>query len=339
MHTGTVALISLGGTISSVRQSSGSEKRAGVLPELGAADLAESLGLVDDRIVLETVSLRQVASSSLSFEDVVALVHEIRRVTADGVDGVVITQGTDTLEEVAYLVDLVYAGDAPIVFTGAMRNASAVGADGAANVLAAIQTALSDDARGCGVLTVLNDTIHAARWVSKSNTTNLAAFRSSPVGPVGWVAEGRAHIAFRPLARPTIDIKDLEAISAVRVAVVAVGLADDGVLLGELARLGYQGAVLQALGAGHVPSTMMRHVRSAVDSMPVVLASRTGSGSILAATYGFDGSEIDLAAAGTISSGSLDSFKARILLTLLIARYGTDQDEIRASFHAIAGGG
>jgi L-asparaginase len=338
MSVPRIGVISLGGTISSVRQESddGTKYNLGVVPKLGASELVERLGLNVGTIAIEPITLSQVPSASLNLDDFAALFREIERMDADGVDGVVVTQGTDTMEEMSFLVDVVYTGDVPVVFTGAMRDSSSVGADGAANMLSAIATSLSDDARGSGVLVVMNDVIHASRWISKRNTTNLAAFNSATAGPVGWIAEGVPHIAFKRLKRETLRVPDLEAISSIRVALVAIGMGEDGRILAELPRLGYHGAVIQSMGGGHVPRGMMAQVRELVAFMPVVIASRTGAGSVLSNTYGFEGSEIDLIAAGVLSAGTLDSYKARLLLNLVLLRNRSHPNRVRADFENIA---
>lgn len=338
MSNPRVGIISLGGTISSVSRSPSdeSEQRVGVVPKLGADQLVEDLGLDDPSFDVEAVTFRQTASGSLSFDDVVALLREIERMVADGMNGIVVTQGTDTMDEIPFIIDLVYAGDVPVVFTGAMRAASIAGSDGSANILAAIKTAISDQALGSGVLVVMNDTIHASRWVSKRSTSNPGAFTSMNVGPIGWISEGSPHLALKRVNRTTLNIPNLEKISSIRVAVASINLADDGRMLAALPDLGYHGAVIQAMGGGHVPGQIMPQVRQLVAKMPVVLASRVGEGSILSKTYGFDGSEVDLADAGTISAGSLDPYKARLLLTLLLARDGSNSKTLRSDFEAIA---
>ena len=116
---------------------------------------------------------------------------------AAGIDGAVVIQGTDTIEESAFLLDVLVGGDRPVVMTGAMRGADAPGADGPANLLAAARVAVSDAARGSGTLAVLNYDIHAARFVQKTHTTLPSAFASPLVGPIGAVAEGRPRIYAR----------------------------------------------------------------------------------------------------------------------------------------------
>jgi L-asparaginase len=230
---------------------------------------------------------------------------------------VVLTQGTDTIEEVAFALDLLWNSDAPIVVTGAMRNPSLPGADGPANLLAAIRVALAGAVRGLGVVVVMNDEVHAARFVRKVHTSSLGAFQSVATGPIGSLSEGYVRIVTRPVGRTYVGVKAEAAIPAV--ALVRLALGDDGRLLSTLSRLGYAGAVIEGMGGGHVAEGTVPLVRELTRQMPVVLASRTGSGDVLTATYRFRGSEIDLLEAGVISAGQLDGVKSRLLLSLCLA--------------------
>lgn len=135
---------------------------------------------------------------------------EITRLFEEGSDGIVITQGTDTIEETAFVLDLLVDAETPIVVTGAMRNPSLPGADGPANLLASVQVASSFAARGLGTLVVFNDEVHAARFVRKTHTQNPATFRSSPVGPIGWISEGTPRIPTRLPKSPRIPMLELE---------------------------------------------------------------------------------------------------------------------------------
>ena len=135
--------------------------------------------------------------ASLDFADLYELVAAINEALNDGCVGPVVTQGTDTIEEVAYALDLLLPTDAPVVVTGAMHNPTMAGADGPANILAAIRVATSPCARGLGCLVVLNDQVHAASWVQKAHTSSPNAFVSPDPGPLGHVIEGRVHIPVR----------------------------------------------------------------------------------------------------------------------------------------------
>ncbi len=319
-----VTIIGLGGTISM-----SAANAAGVVPTLTAEELVRAVPALAGVASLRTIQFRMVGGAALSIEDLLATAAEARRCLAEGADGVVVTQGTDTIEEMAFGLDLLVPGDAPVVVTGAMRNPTLAGADGPANVLAAVQVAASPLARGLGALVVLNDEVHAARFVQKTHTANPATFRSRLTGPVGWVTEGEVRIAMRPLGRRLVAVP--AGAPACPVALVTMSLGDDGRLLGALPGLGYHGAVIEALGGGHVPAPAVERVGRLAAAMPVVLTSRTGCGELLHRTYGFPGSESDLLARGVIHGGALDGPKARILLTLLL-QSGAGRGEIEAAF-------
>ncbi|MFJ3513167.1 asparaginase [Streptomyces luteogriseus] len=320
-----IAVISLGGTIAMTTQTDG-----GATPTLSADDLVAAVpGLANTGIRVQVHDFRRLPGASLSFSDLFELAATIETLA---VDGVVVTQGTDTIEETAYLLDLVTTGDMPIVVTGAMRNASMAGADGPANVLAAIRTAASTEARGTGCLVVFGEEIHAARWVRKTHATSPTAFTSYP-GPIGYVAEDRVRILARPDTAPTIAPHGATA-PAVRTTVFTVGIGDDGTLLKALGDH-VDGLVVAAFGAGHVPMACVDALSDLAKRMPVILATRTGSGPVLRQTYGFPGSESDLLARGLISGSTLDPVKARILLHLLLMT-GADKDKITQVFSTLS---
>lgn len=322
-----VRVFSLGGTISST----GSGDR-GVSPTLTGEALVAEIPEIGEVADVSADSFRQVASGELTLEDMVELAGEVRACTEAGVEGVVITQGTDTIEETAFALDLLVEHDAPVVVTGAMRNPTLPGADGPANLLASVRVAASLAARGLGALVVMNDEIHAARFVRKTHTQSPATFRSDPVGPIGWVAEGRVRVALRPVGGWKIGAGRVGEIP--RVALLTAALGEEGLFLEDIRRHGYAGLVVEALGGGHVPSSMVEPLSRLAAEIPVVLASRTGSGEVLRSTYGFPGSEIDLIDRGLVPAGFLDGPKARVLLSLLLAA-GADRREVAGAFDSV----
>lgn len=326
MALARVDIIGLGGTIAMAGASA-----AGVLPTLTAEDLVRAVPQLGQVAEVRADQFRMIAGSSLSMADLLATAAEVRRRIAAGADGVVVTQGTDTIEEVAFGLDLLVPGDAPVVVTGAMRNPTLPGADGPANLLAAVQVAASPLARGLGALVVFSDEIHAARFVQKTHTTSTATFRSPLTGPIGWLTEGEVRIALRPSGRQQVNVP--EGVPERPVALLTMALGDDGRLCEALPGLGYQGAVLEATGGGHVPFFAVERVARLAAAMPVVLASRTGCGEVLRRTYGFPGSESDLLARGLIHAGALDGLKSRILLCLLLMS-GSGREEIAQAFAA-----
>ncbi|MGW5054670.1 asparaginase [Actinokineospora sp. NPDC004072] len=316
-----VSILAMGGTIAMVPAPDG-----GVVPALGADDLVKALPDLDVEITARTV--RTLPSPSIGFADLVALGEAVREEIAGGADGVVVTHGTDTIEETAIFLDLTVPGDTPVVVTGAMRPPASPGADGPANLFAAVKVATSADARGLGVLVVMADEVHGARFVRKNHTSSTGAFASPGFGPLGLVVEGEPRLRGTPRVGLALPIGPR--VEEVRIALVTVALGDDGGLL-RCAAPAFDGVVLAGLGAGHVPAGMVPLVAEVAARIPVVLASRTGSGSVLRQTYGYPGSERDLLDRGLVHAGFLDPAKARVLLHLLLAD-GADRDRITEAF-------
>ena len=222
---------------------------------------------------------------------------------------VVVTHGTDLLEEVAFLCDLLHDADTPIVFTGAMRTASAPGADGPANLRAAVEVATSTAVRGLGVLVVFAGRIHAARHVRKADSTNVDGFASPRSGPVGYVEEGRVGVQWRLDRRPALDVRRLDA----RVEILTPGLGTPPALATAVAGV-CDGLVLVTPGAGHTPPAFLDAVKEIALTKPVVAVPRPWRGALLHDTYGFRGAEGDLRASAIRCAGSLSGPAARIAL-------------------------
>ncbi|GAA3668134.1 asparaginase [Lentzea roselyniae] len=290
-----VAVASLGGTITMTGSGA-------VSPTLGAKDLVQGLE------VGEIATLATTPGASLTFTTLLEAFDWANEQVSRGAQGVVIIQGTDTLEETAYFFDCLWPHEEPLVVTGAMRHPGLPGADGPANLAAAVAVASAPGSGGRGALLVLNDEIHAARWVRKSHSSLPSAFESFP-GPLGLVVEGRPHY-FHPAHRlPALPRpQDVPA-----VPLVEATLDDDGSLLDWL---NVGGVVVAATGVGHVSEGMAEAISRA--RFPVVVATRTGAGTTFRATYGFSGSESDLIARGAVMAGWLCPRKARVLLRLTL---------------------
>lgn len=307
-----VLLISTGGTITMTTGVGG-----GIAPTLTGEDLVRAVPELAQLARIEVHSYSTKPGASLTLEDLVTIADLIDTGMPAGYDGAVVVQGTDTIEETAFVLDTLVGSDRPVVVTGAMRGAAAPGADGPANLLAAVTVASSSAASSLGTVVVLNDEVHAARYVQKSHTSAPSAFTSPGFGPIGRVIEGCLHLYAKParlaaLARPARDAN-------ASVALVKIPLGDDGRLLGVLPALGYQGAVIEGMGAGHLPAVLADRVSQLVAAMPVVLATRVAAGPVFERTYGFPGSEMDLIARGAIPGGYLAGGKACLLLRLLLA--------------------
>lgn len=322
-ESASVTVISIGGTIAMTPVEAGD----GVAPSLSAADLLREVPGLDGVAQLSAVEFQRLPGAHLELATVIELARRIERELEDGA-GVVVTQGTDTLEEVAYALDLLLRPQRPVVVTGAMRNPSVLSPDGPANLSAAVRVAASSEAAGAGVLVVMDDEIHSARLVQKSHPSGLGAFSSSP-GSIGWLCEGRVSIVLRPVAHTHIALPSGR--DPAPVALLTGSLGDDGRLLDGLADAGFAGVVIEALGGGHLPAPMAERAGALVERMPVVFSTRVGSGEVLRETYDFPGSEVDLIRRGLIPAGALDGPKARILLTLSLLA-GHDRDQIRSRF-------
>ena len=315
--TRRISFISLGGTISSKVSSTGAS------PALDSSDLLSYINTDIGDVKINAVPYRPAPSASLTFQELHDIAALVKKEITDGSEAVILSQGTDTLEESSFYLDLIHDSEVPVVMTGAMRNADLLSADGPSNILSSILVSLDPESRGMGVLVVMNDEIHTARYVRKANTSSLSAFTSHPLGPVGWVSEGRVRIAMKPSR--TVRVKLPEKEGGKKVALLKVTLSDDLRLLESVETLGYDGLILEELGGGHMPCWNLDIIKRLARKIPVILCSRTGSGDVLRSTYGFPGSERDLISGGVIPAGDLSGTKARILLKLLLENgYGKD---------------
>jgi L-asparaginase len=317
-------VLSLGGTITMVPSAAG-----GIAPVLGAAELVASVPELSDVAEIEAESPFRLPSPSLDPRMLVDVAARIEAGFAAGYDGAVVIQGTDTIEESAFLLDVLVDDERPVVVTGAMRGVDAAGADGPANLLAAARVAAGAEARGAGTVVVLNYDIHAARFVQKSHTALPSAFLSPLAGPIGAVIEGRPRVWLRPPPMPHLPTVG----GGPRpVALIRWAMGDDGRLLAALPGLGYAGAVIEGMGAGHVPAVAAEAVGALAQRIPVVLSSRCPTGPVFTRTYGYEGGEIDLIRRGVLPSGILSGLKARLLLGLVLRASGADPASCFAAY-------
>ncbi|WP_060480233.1 asparaginase [Pseudomonas monteilii] len=303
----------LGGTVSMQPASPGK----GITPSLEGDDLLAAIPQLAALAKITSVTLCLLPSASLTFQIMLDVLAWARGEVERGAQAVVLTQGTDTLEESAYLLDRLWPYDIPLVMTGAMRGASQPGNDGPANLLAAVQVALSINSHGRGVLVVINDQIHQAAHVRKTASMAMAAFESPGYGLEGCVVEGR--VLYRCSAAPRRVLAPPQRCDQ-RVALIEACLDADIALLETISALGYEGLVVAGFGAGHVSAAWSEALARIARDMPVIVASRTGCGPTAGATYGFVGAEIDLQAKGVYMAGMLCPRKCRVLLWLLIGQ-------------------
>lgn len=302
-----VILMACGGTIAGQPDESGRYR-----PVSGAAELLAKV-VLPAGVEVTAIDVLAVPSRAMSLADVLQLVARVEALAsaASAPDGVVISQGTDTLEETAYLFALMCRAQLPVVLTGAMRPGALAGSDGPANLAAAISVAAQPAAAALGPLLVFGDEIHAARRATKVHTSRPAAFASPGAGPVGVVSEGRVRLwgapAEAPLGRPDRLPH--------RVELLTMAAGDDG-RLAEAAGIYADGLVVAGMGGGHVPPAAAAVLATLARRIPVLLASRCAAGPVLTSTYRGAGSESDLIAQGLLPVGNLQPLKARLRLVV-----------------------
>jgi L-asparaginase len=293
---------------------------------LDAADLIAAVPGLAGEEGIEAETVANLPSAHLALADQLRICRAARDAAREGT-GVVVTHGTDTLEETAILCDLMHDSPAPIVFTGAIRAASAPGADGPANIMDAVSVARSEEAAGMGVLVVFGGEIHHARCARKTDTTSLTAFSSPQTGPLGRVTEGHASFWSRvprnePLDPPVLDR---------RVLIVPTTSGDDGSLARAALATEPDGLVVGTLGAGHLHPDLLKLWAEASERIPVVAYCRPERGVVLTATYGFAGSEKELRRSRIIPAAFLSPQASRMKLLACVAS-GLSIEETREAF-------
>ena len=329
-----IAVVTTGGTIDSVgrdRLDLAAYVETGVRLEPGEllAGVAGELAAIAD---VTEVPFRRLRTHAITDDDLADLVALVRGLANSGdADGIVVTHGTNTLEETAWLLHLVVAGDAPMVLTGAMRPASALSADGPLNLVNAIRVAASPAARGLGTLVVMDDTIHGARDVTKANTLRTNAFTDGAAGPLGWVdGDGRVVLAHLPARGITLrgSFAGADLRSLPRVDVVVSHQGSDGTLVDAAVAAGARGIVSAGTGAGYPTTGEIEALeRAAAAGVVVCQASRVGSGRVPRVP--------SLTARGWLVADDLQPWKARILLRLALREGRSDADAIQPLFDAI----
>ena len=321
-----VTIIFTGGTIAmGVDPETG-----GAVPLLSGEELMKGVPGLGEIADLDVLNFCNKPGPHIRPEEVLELGKTITGIFARGeADGVVITHGTDTLEETAYELDLLLGGDHPIVVTGAMRTGSMISADGPANLMNAVLTAADDAARGKGVMVVFNNEIHLARDVTKASATQLNAFRSPLFGPVGLIY-GRSIQFVRPGGlRDTIPVEEVSA----QVELIKFTLGMSTLLLDAVSESTADGVVIEGAGVGHVSPEVARAIRGIVEAgKPVILTSRCLEGLVLEDAYAFVGSEKYLREVGAIPAPGLSGPKARIKLILALS-LTREISEIREIFN------
>lgn len=303
-------LLTTGGTIASIRAGD-----AGVVAGVGADALVAG-SVTDDDVQVE--ELFRVGSYELTLSRMAELAERVRQVGEDPtVDAVVVTHGTDTMEESAYLADLGYPGDKPVVFTGAQLPADHAEPDGPANLRDAIRLAREPDTRGLGVLICMAGAAYAAAEATKAHSTAPDPWGCTGLDPVALVEDRTVTVRRRP-ARPPVALAVPPGAAERRVELVKVAAGSDGDMLRAVRDLGAEAVVLEAFGLGNVPAPVTAAVAELVSAgLFVVVVTRCGSGPT-AAVYG-NGGGADLHRAGALLVSHLSGPKARILVLAALA--------------------
>lgn len=322
-----VVILSTGGTIAMDRTSTSEHP----VPSLQGQDLLQRLAqhLPGDLEVLAE-DIINIPSAHISLENIQKIAQTVNRYDSrNELDGVVITHGTDTMEESAYFVHLCYSGSQPVVYTGAMRAANETGYDGLRNLLSSIRVASSPQAANLGVLIVMNEQIHSAGELRKLHTQRVDAFQSPPYGPIGEIALGKVSIA-RTVTRPS---PALEPNTATPVPLLPLTADFEEALLDAIQAMSPQGIVIEALGGGRVPPKIIPHLTRFIEAgVPVVITTRCGIGPVVD-SYGYEGAHRHLKELGCHFAHHLSGAKARIKLMLALGN-GLDSDALRTVFES-----
>lgn len=308
-----IRLVATGGTIASLPDASGAVRPA-VAPDQLVAGIPGLAALgpftIDDVV--------RVNGWNIDPPTMLAVAQRLQAAADDvAVEGMVVTHGTDTVEETAFLCDLVVDTDKPIVFAAAMRSGGEVAADGPRNLLNAAYVATAPDARGLGALLTLNDEVHAARWARKQDSFRVSAFTSPGHGPIGHVTPGHVRVTTRPVRFPTAPMPDAFDVQ-VPVVQTYTGMPE-GVIEAVLDTAGAGGLVLEGTGLGNVPGSATRGIEAALArGLPVVVATRVPTGGTRP-VYGGPGGGVTLSDLGVVQAGPLSAAKARLLLMVLLA--------------------
>jgi L-asparaginase len=307
-----VSLITTGGTIA-MRPD---PKAGGNIPRLKGRDLLTQVPGTQKFARIRLLDFALMPAMHYTPARLWELVECIRREVKDPkVSGVVVAQGTDTLEETSYLFELATRTEKPIVVTGAMRTSAESGWDGPSNLLDSARVAASKQARGQGALVVLNGTIHSSKEVIKLHTSALETFHSLDFGPLGYVDEAEVIFKRRMAGVQHIPAKGLEP----NVDLIKAGAGMDGRLIYASIQSGARGLVVEATGRGHVTPAILEGIRHAVSAgIPTIVVSRCPSGRVFPA-YGFQGGGVSVKQAGAILADYLSGPKARIKLMLALS--------------------
>lgn len=308
----TVTVFATGGTIAMKYD----EAAGGLIPACTGEDLTAAVPGLSDLAHIEVEQVCNVPSGHMTPDIMFTLHQRAEEVLArDDVAGVVITHGTDTVEETAYFLDLTHSSDKPIVLTAAMRGAAETSPDGPANIYCAVQAAAAPESRNKGVMVCLNNLLHAAGEVMKTHSANCATFDSPWWGPIGYVDCDRVIYRRTPTPFEHFDPKTLSA----RVDLIKAVTGSGREYIDFAVEQGIQGLVIEGFGRGNIPPGMINGIADAVaKGVAVVVSTRTPGGRVLD-VYGYAGSVTDSCKHGAIMGGEISAAKARLKLILALS--------------------
>nr|WP_106784651.1 asparaginase [Lysinibacillus timonensis] len=303
-----ILLLHTGGTISmQINNETGSVQPTSSNPLIGLSEKLKQYANIMEKEAFHLPSPHITTKEMLLLRNII-----VETAQNNVIDGVVITHGTDTLEETAYFLDLTTDYDFPIVLTGAMRSSNELGADGIYNLVSAIRVASDEQARNKGVLVVMNDEVHQAFNVTKTSTSSVNTFQSPQYGPIGLITKKTVHIHQAPIKRRYVEVTDIKK----RVAMLKVYAGMDRDILESILQLKYDGIVLEGLGQGNVPPEVAKGIKKLIDAnIPVILVSRCFNG-IAEPVYGYKGGGKSLEDLGVIFATGISGQKARLKLLI-----------------------
>ncbi|MEB3101797.1 asparaginase [Ferviditalea candida] len=323
---GNVVVLTTGGTISSMQNKTTGLLRTGSINGKDLVDACE----IGDGIQVQVEEIFRIPSNQYTFHELMILKEKVESILEqEEVDGVVITHGTDTLEETAYFLNLVIRQEKPIVITGSQRSLGNLGSDVQMNLKQAVQVASDRKSRDLGVLVLFNEEIFTANEVRKFHASNIAGFAC---GEIGTVDGADVIYSRKPFLRTAYSLQS----PLSPVDLISCSLGSDDKFLECSIRSGVEGIVLDGFGRGHVPPVLVPKIKEAADKgIVIVVTSRTLEGRVYP-VYDFPGGAQDLMNQGVILGGSLSAYQARIKLAVLLSVFQHDKGRIKQEFNDLA---
>ncbi|WP_413380435.1 asparaginase [Alkalihalobacillus sp. 1P02AB] len=317
-----ILIIHTGGTIAMQEDDSGAVTPFDSNPLYSTIESLTSIADIENDDYLNIPSPHMTPSLMLELANRIK-----KRVRDEHFTGVVVTHGTDTLEETAYLLDLLLNWEIPVIVTGAMRSSNELGSDGPHNLIAAVKTAASEQAINKGVLVVFNDEIHTAKNVTKTHSSNIATFQSPQYGPIGIITKQTVSFHHTLSQRESYNVERLTK----KVILMKTYAGMQANIIDAITQSGIDGLVIEAFGQGNVPPAIVPALKDTIDrGIPVILVSRCYSG-IVQDVYGYEGGGKRLKELGVLFTNGLNGQKARLKLMVAL-ELTSNQTELQNLF-------